>query len=439
MIDIWEVNAASDFLQRFKERNIYGAEGVEDVVKEIINAVKDGGDRALINLTKKFDGAVIDTVEVPREEIEAAAARVEGKLMLTIKRAWENILDYHSRLSVKGMCYKKVNQDIVIGCMVNPIPSVGIYVPGGKAAYPSTVLMNAGPAKIAGVSNIMMATPPDRNGRIPDIILAAAEVAGVDRVFRMGGAQAVAALAYGTETVPKVCKITGPGNVYVAAAKRLLTGVVGTDMIAGPSEVLIIADDTADPAYIASDMIAQAEHDEEASAVLLTEYPALAERVACELDRMMAAMDRRSIIGESLCRYGAIIVTESQQQAVDLANDMAPEHLELMTRNCFDIYRQIKNAGAIFLGQYTPTPVGDYWAGPDHTLPTGATARYASPLSVEDFLKKTSVVYYGEEALRDCSEDVIRLALSEGLTAHAEAVRRRFVSEADNMGGDVCD
>lgn len=435
MIDIIEGCDIADFLEGLRARRSQSAEAVEAVVREIIRAVRDEGDKALFRYTKKLDGACIDTAEVPRQEIKAAAGRVDKKLILTMQQAWENILNFHERQIVKGMCYKKEGQDIVLGRMVNPIPSVGIYVPGGKAAYPSTVLMNAGPAKIAGVQSIVMVTPPDQNGRVPDVILAAADVAEVDRVFRIGGAQAVAALAFGTETVPPVCKITGPGNAYVAAAKRCLAGEVGTDMTAGPSEVLIIADNTADPVCVALDMAAQAEHDEMASAVLLTEYPALAASVANELVRLTATMERRSIIEKSITRYGGIIITKSQQEAVDLANEMAPEHLELLTANCFDIYRQIKNAGAIFLGQYAPVPLGDYWAGPNHTLPTCGTARYASALSVENFIKKTSVVYYGKKALWDCCEDVARFAESEGLAAHAESVRCRFRFDDMNVGG----
>jgi histidinol dehydrogenase len=309
--------------------------------------------------------------------------------------------------------------------MVTPIEKVGIYVPGGKAAYPSTVLMNAIPAKIAGVNEINMITPPQRDGKLKDSIIVAASLAGVDRIFKVGGAQGIAALAYGTETIPKVYKITGPGNIFVAAAKRKVSGFVGIDMIAGPSEILIVADECANPKYIAADMISQAEHDEMAASILVTESKSLADKVVKELEKQVNFLERKEIIEKSLANHGAIIIADSIKECIDIANEIAPEHLELLTVNCFEMYKEIKNAGAIFLGEYSPEPVGDYFAGPNHTLPTSSTAKFSSALCVDDFIKKTSIIYYSKEALNESREDIIRFAENEGLTGHANAVRIR--------------
>ena len=317
----------------------------------------------------------------------------------------------------------------ITGQLINPIEKVGIYIPGGKSPYPSTVLMNAIPAKIAGVEDLIMITPPGKNGEIMDNILAAAKIAGVDRIFKVGGAQGIAALAYGTETIPKVYKITGPGNIYVALAKKQVYGTVDIDMIAGPSEILIIADDTANPRYIAADLLSQAEHDELASSILITPNEKLAEAVSKEVDIQLAELVKRDIAEKSLENYGRIIITKDLNEAIDIANDIAPEHLEIMVSEPFLYINAIKNAGAIFVGENTPEPLGDYYAGPNHTLPTNGTAKFSSPLSVDDFIKKTSVIYYSKEALKEVKDTILEISESEGLTAHSNSIKIRFEEE----------
>lgn len=413
------------FIENLNKRSAGDYSAVYESVDRIIEDVRTGGDEALKRYTYEFDNVKINSPEISQDEIREAFNTIDKDLLETIKSARDNIEKYHRRQVRKGFKYKIEGSDAILGQLVNPIERVGIYVPGGKASYPSTVLMNAVPAKIAGVKEIIMISPPQKDGKIKDSILVAASLSGVTRIFKAGGAQGIAALAHGTESIPKVYKITGPGNIYVAAAKRRVSGFVGIDIAAGPSEILIIADEYANPSYIAADMISQAEHDEMAAAVLITESRSLAEKVVKELRKQAENSERREIIEKSLLNNGAVIIADSIKECIDLTNEIAPEHLELLTVNCFEIYPQIKNAGAIFLGEYSPEPVGDYFAGPNHTLPTSSTAKFSSALSVDDFIKKTSLIYYGKEALRKNRESIIRFAENEGLTGHANAVRIR--------------
>jgi histidinol dehydrogenase len=414
-----------EFLEEIQRRNSEDYNEVYEVVDKILEDVRKNKDAALKKYTQEFDKVKLDNLEVTKKEIEDAFKTIDKDLLETIKKAKQNIEIYHLRQKRKGYQYKPEGKDILLGQLINPIEKAGIYIPGGKAAYPSTVLMNAVPAKIAGVKEIIMITPPQSDGSIKDSILVAASLAGVDRIFKVGGAQGIGALAYGTESIPKVYKITGPGNIYVAAAKRRVSGFVGIDMIAGPSEILIIADDNANPSYIAADMISQAEHDEMAASILITTSYSLACKVQNELEEQVKKLERNEIIKKSLINQGAIIVADSIKQCIDLANEIAPEHLELLTVNSFDIYKSIKNAGAIFLGEFSPEPVGDYFAGPNHTLPTSSTAKFSSALSVDDFIKKTSLIYYSKEALQESAEDIIRFAENEGLSGHANAIKVR--------------
>jgi histidinol dehydrogenase len=425
MVKIIRNDGISDFIEDLQKRNAQDYNDVYETVDKILEDVKINKDEAIKRYTLEFDKVNIENLEVSPEEIEEAFITIDPKLLETIKKAKENIQTYHMKQKRNGYQYKPEGKDILIGQLINPIEKAGIYVPGGKAAYPSTVLMNAIPAKIAGVEEIIMITPPQKDGKIKDSILVAASLSGVDRIFKVGGAQGIAALAYGTKSIPKVYKITGPGNIFVAAAKRRVSGFVGIDMIAGPSEILIVADDKANPAYIAADMISQAEHDEMAASVLITYSLSLAEKVSKELDRQIKELERNDIIEKSINNHGAILIADSMKQCIDLANEIAPEHLELLTSNCFELYKSIKNAGAIFLGEYTPEPVGDYFAGPNHTLPTSSTAKFSSALSVDDFIKKTSLIYYSREALKENKDDIVRFAENEGLTGHANAVKIR--------------
>lgn len=413
------------FLKELQQRNATDYNEVYSAVDKIIEDVIENKDEAVKRYTRKFDKVNLDNLEVTSEEIEEAFKTIDKDLLQTIKKSKENIFAFHEKQIRSGFKFKPEGKDIILGQLINPIEKVGIYVPGGKASYPSTVLMNAVPAKIAGVKEIIMITPPQKGGKIKDSILVAASIAGVDKIFKVGGAQGIAALAYGTESIPKVYKITGPGNIYVAAAKRRVSGIVGIDMIAGPSEILIIADEHANPAYIAADMISQAEHDEMAASILITESQTLGNKVIEELNIQMNALERKEIIEKSLNGHGAIIIADNMSECIDLANEIAPEHLELLTINCFDIYQDIKNAGAIFLGEYSPEPVGDYFAGPNHTLPTSSTAKFSSALSVDDFIKKTSLIYYSKESFIENREHIMRFAENEGLTGHANAVRIR--------------
>lgn len=394
-------------------------------VTEILEQVKANGDQAVRAYTQQFDGQAPACFEVPAEQIAASLEQVDPDFRGALERAAANIADFHQRQSQQSWLTTQPN-GVILGQRIRGLNRVGIYVPGGTAAYPSSVLMNAIPAKIAQVGEIIMVTPPGKNGEANPDILAAAAVAGVDRVFLMGGAQAVAALAFGTQTVPRVDKIVGPGNIYVATAKKLLYGTVDIDMVAGPSEILIVADHTANAKFIAADLMSQAEHDVLASATLVTTSLSLAQGVRQELERQVQTLSRKAMIERSLEDYGAIIVTETLDEAIDFANALAPEHLELCVENPLSYIGRIDNAGSVFLGDYSPEPLGDYFAGPNHVLPTSGTARFFSPLSVDSFLKKSSFIYYNEPALRAAKDDIIKLADTEGLTAHANSVKVRF-------------
>ena len=401
------------------------AANVEAVVTEIINNVRSNGDTALFEYCKKFDKAELDSLEVSREEIDEAVAQVEPKFLEILESASRNIYAFHSR-QVRNSFLINEKEGVVIGQKIIPIEKVGLYVPGGTAAYPSSVLMNAIPAKIAGCSQIVMVTPPTKDGKVNPAILAAAKVAGVDRIFKVGGAQAVAALAYGTESVPKVDKIVGPGNAFVAEAKKQVFGKVSIDMIAGPSEILVIADATCNPRFVAADLLSQAEHDKMASAVLVTDSEELAAAVSEELEIQLSQLSREEIARTSIENNGKIIITESIDEAIEVANDLAPEHLEICVDEPFKYLDKIKNAGSVFMGKYCPEALGDYFAGPNHTLPTSGTARFSSPLSVDDFIKKTQFSYYTEEALEKVCRDVEFFANKEGLGAHARSAVIRF-------------
>lgn len=414
-----------EFIELLKKRAQNSDKNVIPTVSEIIENVRENGDEAVREYTIKFDGKAPERVEISKEEIEGLMEKCDPDYLRTVVKAAVNIADFHQRQVQQTWMTTKPN-GVMMGQRIRGLKRVGIYVPGGTAAYPSSVLMNAIPAKIAGVEEVVMVTPPQKDGTPNPNIVAAAKVAGVDRIFLMGGAQAIAALAYGTETVPKVDKIVGPGNIFVATAKKLLYGTVDIDMIAGPSEILIIADSTADPKFLAADLMSQAEHDRLASAILLTDSEALAEQTKAELARQMQTLERKEIIESSLDNFGAIIVCSDIKQAVEFANELAPEHLEVCCQNPMEYVGKLDNAGSVFLGNYSPEPLGDYFAGPNHVLPTSGTARFFSPLSVDSFIKKSSFIYYTEEALRADAEDVIRFADTEGLTAHANSIKVRF-------------
>lgn len=400
------------------------ATGVEDNVLKIIEDVKANKDRALIKYCEKFDNTVTDNLEVTEKEIDEALKCVDEHFIEVIKKAKENIYDYHKH-QVKNSFIISEKNGVVLGQKITPLERAGVYVPGGTAAYPSTVLMNIVPAKIAGVKEIIMTTPA-KNGKINPVILAAAKIAGADRIFKVGGAQAVAALAFGTESIPKVDKIVGPGNAFVAEAKKQVFGLVDIDMIAGPSEILVIADGTCEAKVVAADMLSQAEHDKLASSVLVTDSAKLAEDTAIEIERQLLLLPREDIARPSIENNGKIIITESIVQAIDIANEIAPEHLELCVDNPFDYLDRIKNAGSIFLGKNCPEALGDYFAGPNHTLPTSGTAKFSSPLSVDDFVKKSAFSYYTKDALSDVCEDIAYFAENEGLSAHARSALVRF-------------
>ena len=393
---------------------------VSGVVSQILKEVQERGDKALIEYTAKLDGALIDTIEVPRKEIEEAAASMDGEFMRVLEKAAENIRKYHKR-QVRNSFVMTEENGVVLGQKIVPVAVAGIYVPGGTAAYPSTVLMDTIPAKIAGCKSVVMVSPPGKDGRINPAVLAAACVAGVDRVFRVGGAQAIAALAYGTETVPKADKIVGPGNIYVAEAKKEVSGIVSIDMIAGPSEILIIADGKSDARTVAADMLSQAEHDKNASAVLITDSQELAEKVRAELEEQLPLLPRYDIARASIDTNGKIIIVDSISSAIEVSDRIAPEHLEVCVDNPFDYLDKIHNAGSVFLGRNCPEALGDYLAGPNHTLPTSGTARFSSPLSVDDFVKKYQFTYYTASALGAVASDVALFARREGLEAHARS------------------
>ncbi len=427
MINVIQADGRTEreFLDKVEERNRSTNENVTETVKAIIENVRLNGDAAVREYTIRFDGKAPDAVEVSREEIEAAAASCDPAFVETLRKAAENIRDFHRRQKQQSWLTPKDN-GVIMGQRIRGLARVGLYVPGGTAAYPSSVLMNAIPAKIAGVKELIMVTPPMKTGKPNPDIMAAAAIAGVDRVFLMGGAQAVAALAFGTDTVPKVDKIVGPGNIFVATAKKLLYGVVDIDMIAGPSEILVLADDSANPKFLAADLMSQAEHDRLASAILVTTSRRIADETVTELQRQVQTLSRREIIEESLTNFGVIIVCDTMEKAVLMANDLAPEHLEVCCENPLEYIGKLDNAGSVFLGNYSPEPLGDYFAGPNHVLPTGGTARFFSPLSVDSFVKKSSFIYYTDEALQKDKDDIIRFANTEGLTAHANSIIVRY-------------
>jgi histidinol dehydrogenase len=433
MISITKADGSAEWelINQLKARSGETDRRVTAAVSAILENVRTKGDRAVREYTVKFDGIAPDKTEICKEQMQAALNACRVDFIASLERAAHNIRDFHQRQKQQSWLNTLPNGSIM-GQRVRGLHRVGVYVPGGTAAYPSSVLMNVIPAKIAGVKEIIMVTPPQKDGTANPDILAAAAVAGVDRVFLAGGAQAVGALAYGTESIPRVDKIVGPGNIYVATAKKLLFGIVDIDMVAGPSEILIVADETANPEYIAADLMSQAEHDVLASAVLLTDSGELAEKAIVELKRQCSALSRRDIIEKSLENYGAVILCQDINQAVILANELAPEHLELCVRNPLEYIGVVDNAGSVFLGNYSPEALGDYYAGPNHVLPTGGTARFFSPLSVDSFIKKSSFIYYTRNALADAKSDILNLAEAEGLTAHANSVQLRFKEGENN-------
>lgn len=427
MIRIAKADGVSEreLINQLKARSGEIDRKVTSAVTDILNNVKQNGDDAVREYTLKFDGHMPSKFEISREEIDSSPDKCDRDFILALYKAADNIHDFHARQKQQSWLEPKQN-GVILGQRIRGLKRVGVYVPGGTAAYPSSVLMNVIPAKIAGVKEIVMVTPPQKDGTANPDILAAAKIAGVDRVFLMGGAQAVAALAYGTQSVPKVDKIVGPGNIFVATAKKLLYGTVDIDMIAGPSEILIVADKSANPKFLAADLMSQAEHDKMASAILLTTSEETANETAKELSRQMQTLERRDIIEQSLNDFGAIIVCKDISEAVDFANELAPEHLELAVENPMEYIGRVDNAGSVFLGHYSPEPLGDYFAGPNHVLPTSGTARFFSPLSVDSFIKKSSFIYYTEPALSEAKDDIIKLAETEGLTAHANSIKVRF-------------
>ena len=417
--------AEVQFLKEVDKRNGETDKKVSEIVSEIIDNVKENGDKAVKDYTLKFDGKLPEYYEVPLDVIHDAMTNADEAFVNALLNAMENITEFHNRQKEQSFIDAKGN-GCILGQRVRGLDRVGLYVPGGTAAYPSSVLMNAVPAKIAGVKEIIMVTPPGKDGKPNPDILTAAAIVGVDRVFMCGGAQAIAALAYGTEEIPKVDKIVGPGNIFVATAKKLLYGKVDIDMIAGPSEILIVADDTASPAYLAADLMSQAEHDRLASAILITTSEKIAEETSAELEKQMASLERNEIIRSSIDNYGAIIVTKTMDRAIELANSLAPEHLEIQVNDPMSYLGKLNNVGSVFMGQYSPEPLGDYFAGPNHVLPTSGTARFFSPLSVISFVKRSQFIYYTEQALLDAKDDIVCIAEKEGLTAHAHAIKIRF-------------
>lgn len=419
-------NLLEDLLKR--SPNNYGQ--YEASVKEILDKVKEEKDAAVFAYTAKFDGAELtaDTIEVTDAEIEKAYAQVDDTLLTVIRKAKDNIESYHAKQRQNSWFDSKPDGTI-LGQKITPLHRVGVYVPGGKAVYPSSVLMNVMPAKVAGVDEIIMVTPPGINGKVSPNTLVAAKEAGVDKIYKVGGAQAIAALAYGTESIPKVDKIVGPGNIYVALAKKAVYGHVSIDSIAGPSEILVVADETANPRYVAADLLSQAEHDELASAILVTTSEKLAHEVSDQVDGFLKELSRAEIISKSLDNYGYILLADTMEDVIDVANEIASEHLEIQTKNPFEVMTKIRNAGAIFIGEYASEPLGDYFAGPNHILPTNGTAKFFSPLSVDDFIKKSSIISYSREALQKVHKDIESFAKAEQLTAHANSIHVRFEEE----------
>lgn len=413
----------NDLLKR--SPNNYGQ--YEATVQEILQNVKENKDSAVFDYTLKFDKYQLtaENIKVTREEIDEAYSKLDANLIEVIKKSAENIRAFHEK-QLRNSWFDAKEDGTILGVKITPIGRVGVYVPGGKAAYPSSVLMNVVPAKVAGVPEIIMVTPPSKDGNVNPGTLVAADIAGVDTIYKVGGAQAIAALAYGTESIPKVDKITGPGNIFVALAKKAVYGHVSIDSIAGPSEILVLADETANPRYVAADLLSQAEHDELASAILITTSTDLANKVSVEVENFTKQLSREEIIRKSLDNYGYILVANNMNDAIDAVNEIASEHLEIITANPFDTMTKVKNAGAIFLGEYASEPLGDYFAGPNHILPTNGTAKFFSPLNVDDFLKKTSIISYSKEALEKVHKDIELFAESEGLTAHANSIKVRF-------------
>lgn len=424
---ITKANGKAEYalIENLKKRAGETDEKIVEIVTTILNEVKKNGDDAVREYTVRFDGGLPKKSVIEKDELQSYLDKVDDDFKNAIVNAKNNIYDFHLRQAQQSWMTTK-DSGVIMGQRIRGLHRVGIYVPGGTAAYPSSVLMNAIPAKIAGVKEIIMVTPPGKDGNPNPNIMAAAAVAGVDKVFLVGGAQAVAALAYGTEKIPKVDKIVGPGNIFVATAKKLLYGIVDIDMVAGPSEILIVADKTADPAFLAADLMSQAEHDKMASAILLTTSLELAKATLHEIDKQLKHLERQVIIEESLENYGEIIVCEDLTQAIDFANELAPEHLELCVAEPLKYIGKVDNAGSVFLGNWSPEPLGDYYAGPNHVLPTSGTAKFFSPLSVDSFIKKSSFIYYTPDELRKAKDDIIKLADTEGLTAHANSIKVRF-------------
>ena len=416
-----------DLLKNLLKRSPSNFGNYAETVQEIVDDVRDNGDAALFSYTKKFDKAEItaDNVKVTQEEIDYAYTQVNPELLDVIRKAKKNIWEYHEKQKQYSWFDSKPNGTL-LGQKVTALASVGVYVPGGKAVYPSSVLMNVMPAKVAGVEKIVMTTPCNAEGEVYATTLVAAKEAGVDEIYKAGGAQAIAALAYGTESVPKVDKIVGPGNIFVALAKRAVYGHVSIDSIAGPSEVMVLADETANSRYVAADLLSQAEHDEMASAILVTTSEELAEKVSVQVDKFIDELSRKEIMRKSIANYGYILLADNMSDAIDAVNDIASEHLEIVTANPFDVMTRVKNAGAIFIGEYSSEPLGDYFAGPNHVLPTNGTAKFFSPLSVDDFIKKSSIIYYSREALEAVHTDIEAFAKAEQLTAHANSIAVRF-------------
>ena len=419
-------NILSDLLKRSPTN--YG--DFQDKVDAIIKNVRDNGDKAVFDYTAQFDKAEInaENILVTEEEIKEAYEEVDDELIKVIRKAIKNIRDFHEK-QIQKSWFETREDGVMLGQKVTPLEKVGVYVPGGKAVYPSSVLMNVIPAKVAGVEQIVMVTPPGKDGKVTANTLVAAKEAGATKVYKVGGAQAIAAMAFGTESIPKVDKIVGPGNIFVALAKKAVYGNVSIDSIAGPSEILVLADETANPRYVAADLLSQAEHDEMASAILVTTSEELAHKVSDEIDGFLNQLSRKEIMEKSLDSFGYILVASDMKEAIDTANAIASEHMEIMTANPFDVMTRIKNAGAIFIGEYSSEPLGDYFAGPNHVLPTNGTAKFFSPLSVDDFIKKSSIVYYSKSALRNIHKDIIQFATSEQLTAHANSIAVRFEDE----------
>ena len=428
-------NSKKNILNDLLKRSPNNYDEFAGSVNEILNNVRNNGNKALFEYTKKFDGADINpsNIMVTKEEIQEAYDSLENpELVEVIRRSLKNIKEYHEKQKQYSWFDSKTDGSI-LGQKVTPLSRVGVYVPGGKAAYPSSVLMNVIPAKVAGVEQIVMVTPPGKDGKVNPNTLVAANEAGVDVIYKVGGAQAIAALAYGTDTIKKVDKIVGPGNIYVALAKKAVFGFVSIDSVAGPSEIMVIADEIANPRYIAADLLSQAEHDELASAILVTTSKELADKVSEWVDIFANKLNRKDIIKKSLENYGYILVADTMEEVIDVANEIASEHLEILTSNPFDTMTRIKNAGAIFLGEYSSEPLGDYFAGPNHVLPTNGTAKFFSPLSVDDFIKKSSIISYSREALAPLSHDIRKFAKAEGLTAHANSIRVRFEDDDENV------